>query len=73
LDQGEGFVEMYDTPHPSAAVIAQLLVDIECIVVSGPLTAEDITFWKLDCLEETPLGDYSWVGWIDATMLEVID
>ena len=74
LDQGEGFVEMYDAPHPSAAVIAQVLVDMECIVVSGPFTAEEVTFWKLSCLEETQnLGDFYWVGWIDVTMLEVIN
>lgn len=73
LDQGNGFVEMRDAPHPSAAVIAQLLVDMECVVESGPFTADDITFWKLDCLEKTSNGDLSWDGWIDVTMLEVIE
>lgn len=71
LDQGKGWVEMHEAPHPNSAVIAQLLVDMECIVVSGPITAEDITFWKLDCLEETSVAELHWLGWIDVTMLEV--
>jgi hypothetical protein len=64
-------------PQPSSPLVAYLQVPagVECEVLSGPRTISGTTLWELDCSwnDEVATEGYGLWGWVDVTMLEVID